>query len=409
MNDQAKIEVRNVYKIFGSHPDSVWDSIEKGESRTEIQNQTDQLIAVRDVSFAVKPGELFVIMGLSGSGKSTLIRCLNRLMDPTSGEVLINNEDITHIPPKELRAVRRESIAMVFQNFALFPHLRIWENVAYGLKMQGMKLEERKKITFESLELVGLKDWEDYYPDELSGGMKQRVGLARALATDADILLMDEAFSALDPLIRTEMQDELLKLQRRLSKTIVFITHDLSEALKLGDRIAVMRDGEVVQIDTPEELLRNPSNEYVESFVKNVDRSQVLTAQSIMIQSETIVSPKSGPRVALHKMRELGISSVFVVDKDKILEGIVTAEQAVEAVNKNVDSLDTLIQRDVPTASPEATLNELIPIASEAKTPIAIVNEDKKLLGIIVRATLLSGLVEGQEINEPVADSEGGE
>lgn len=409
MSDQAKIEAHNVYKVFGSHPQSVWDLIEKGESRTDIQNKTQQLIAVRDVSFSVKSGELFVIMGLSGSGKSTLIRCLNRLIEPTAGKVLINNEDITNIPLKTMRNVRRKNIAMVFQNFALFPHRKIWENVAYGLKMQGIKLKERQKTAYESLELVGLQGWEDYYPDELSGGMKQRVGLARALATDADILLMDEAFSALDPLIRAEMQDELLHLQQRLDKTIIFITHDLSEALKLGDRIAVMRDGEIVQTATPEKLLRNPANEYVKTFVENVDRSQVLTAQSVMIQSETIFSPRSGPRVALHKMRELGISSVFVVDKDKTLEGIVTVEQAVEGVNQNLDSLESLIQKDIPTVSPEATLNELIPIAAEAKTPIAVINEDNTLLGIIVRATLLSGLVEKQEIDEPDTVSEGGE
>lgn len=399
MEKRIKVEVKNLYKIFGNRPELAWELIDEGKSRTEIHDQTGQLVAVRDVSFEIQSGEIFVIMGLSGSGKSTLIRCLNRIIDPTAGEVYINGENITQLATKQMRAIRRDQIAMVFQNFALFPHRTVWENVAYGLKMQGIDREERKLKAYETLALVGLKGWEEYYPEQLSGGMQQRVGLARALATDADILLMDEAFSALDPLIRAEMQNELLNLQQKLKKTIVFITHDLSEALKIGERIAVMRDGEVVQIATPEELLRSPADEYVASFVKDIDRSQVVTAQSVMIEPETIVSPKSGPRVALHKMKELNLSSVFVVDQDHHLEGIVTVDQAVQAVNNNEDSLEPFIQKDIPKVSPDTTLNELIPMAAEAKGPIAVVNEQNILLGIIVRVSVLAGLAEAKDVN----------
>lgn len=408
MEKQAKVEVHNLYKVFGNRPDSVWDLVEEGKSRSEIQEKTGQLIAVRDVSFTVKPGEIFVIMGLSGSGKSTLIRCLNRIIDPTSGDVFLNGENITNLHPKQMRNIRRESVAMVFQNFALFPHRTVWENVAYGLKMQGVERNDRKQKAYNSLELVGLKGWEEHYPDQLSGGMQQRVGLARALATDADILLMDEAFSALDPLIRGEMQNELLNLQQKLKKTIIFITHDLSEALKIGERIAVMRDGEIVQTATPEELLRAPADEYVASFVKNIDRSQVITAQSVMIKPETIVSPKSGPRVALHKMKELNLSSVFVVDQDQRLKGIVTVDQAVKAVENNQSSLESLIQKDVPKVSPDTTLNELIPLAAEVTSPITVVDEENTLLGIIVRVSVLAGLTEVKGTSSTEKITEGG-
>lgn len=408
MEKQAKVEVHNLYKVFGNRPDSVWDLVEEGKSRSEIQEKTGQLIAVRDVSFTVKPGEIFVIMGLSGSGKSTLIRCLNRIIDPTSGDVFLNGKNITNLHPKQMRNIRRESVAMVFQNFALFPHRTVWENVAYGLKMQGVERNDRKQKAYNSLELVGLKGWEEHYPDQLSGGMQQRVGLARALATDADILLMDEAFSALDPLIRGEMQNELLNLQQKLKKTIIFITHDLSEALKIGERIAVMRDGEIVQTATPEELLRAPADEYVASFVKNIDRSQVITAQSVMIKPETIVSPKSGPRVALHKMKELNLSSVFVVDQDQRLKGIVTVDQAVKAVENNQSSLESLIQKDVPKVSPDTTLNELIPLAAEVTSPITVVDEENTLLGIIVRVSVLAGLTEVKGTSSTEKITEGG-
>lgn len=253
-------------------------------------------------------------MGLSGSGKSTLVRLLNRLIDPTLGKIYIDGKDIVKMSKEELRKVRREKISMVFQKFALLPHRTILENTEFGLEIQGIDKAARKQRALESLKLVGLEGYENQYPDQLSGGMQQRVGLARALANDPDVLLMDEAFSALDPLIRKDMQDELLDLQSNMEKTIIFITHDLDEALRIGDRIALMKDGTIVQVGTPEEILMNPSNDYVERFVEDVDLSKVLTANHVMKRAEAVNVDK-GPRVALQMMRDLGISSIYVVNK----------------------------------------------------------------------------------------------
>ena len=266
-------------------------------------------------------------MGLSGSGKSTLVRLLNRLIEPTSGEIYIDGDMITNMSKDQLREVRRKKISMVFQNFALFPHRTILENTEYGLELQGVEKEQRRSKALESLKLVGLEGFEEQYPNQLSGGMQQRVGLARALANDPDILLMDEAFSALDPLIRKDMQDELLELHTSVGKTIIFITHDLDEALRIGDRIVLMKDGNIVQIGTPEEILMNPSNEYVERFVEDVDLSKVLTAGHIMKRAETVQIDK-GARVALTLMKNLGISSIYAVDKKKHLLGVISAQAA---------------------------------------------------------------------------------
>ena len=268
--------------------------------------ETGMTVGVNRASFSVESGEVFVIMGLSGSGKSTLVRLLNRLIEPTEGTVLVDGDDVTKMSADELRQMRRTKMGMVFQRFALFPHKSVRENVEYGLEVQGVPKRERREKALQSLELVGLKDYADQLPDQLSGGMQQRVGLARALAIDPDILLMDEAFSALDPLIRKEMQDEMMELQSTMNKTIVFITHDLDEALRIGDRIALMKDGSIVQIGTPEEILTNPANEYVEKFVEDVNITKVLTAGSVMKRPEVLVLGKEGPRVALKRMREQG-------------------------------------------------------------------------------------------------------
>ncbi|MGO1712719.1 MAG: quaternary amine ABC transporter ATP-binding protein, partial [Senegalia sp. (in: firmicutes)] len=296
------VEVKDVYKIFGNKPKKAFPLLEKGMSKEEILKTTGNTVGINDASFSVEKDEFFVIMGLSGSGKSTLIRCLNRLIEPTQGEILIDGQDIAD--KDKLREIRRKKISMVFQNFGLFPHRNILSNVEYGLEVQDVEKEKRKAKAIEAIELVGLKGYEESMPDELSGGMKQRVGLARALANDPDILLMDEAFSALDPLIKKEMQDELLALQAKMHKTIIFITHDLDEALKLGDRIAVMKDGVIVQIGTSEDILTNPANDYVKEFVQDVDRSRVVTAEAIMRNPEALVSSKDGPRAAVRKMKE---------------------------------------------------------------------------------------------------------
>src|SRR5699024_2934173 len=279
-------------------------------SKSEILEQTGNTVGVNRASFSVDAGEIFVIMGLSGSGKSTLIRLVNRLIEPTEGNIYIDGDDLSKMDKKSLRKVRREKLSMVFQKFALFPHRTILENAEYGLEIQNVPKEERQKKAKDALEMVGLGGYLHQAPGQLSGGMQQRVGLARALANDPEVLLMDEAFSALDPLIRKEMQDELIDLQASMKKTILFITHDLDEALRLGDRIALMKDGSIVQIGTPEEILVKPANDYVEKFVEDVDRSKILTAQHIMKRPETVNIDRHGPRVALERMRAEGISSI---------------------------------------------------------------------------------------------------
>ncbi len=392
-----KIKVKNVFKIFGPNPQKIIPLIEKGKSKEEILKETGHGVGVNNANFAVEQGEIFVVMGLSGSGKSTLIRCLNRLIEPTAGEILIDGENIVGCDKDTLLQIRRKKMAMVFQNFALFPHYTVGENVAYGLEVQGEDLETRHKKAYEALELVGLKGYEESYPDQLSGGMQQRVGLARALATDPDILLMDEAFSALDPLIRKEMQDELLVLQARMQKTIIFITHDLDEALKLGDRIAIMKDGVIVQIGTPEEILTHPADDYVRDFVQDVNRVKVLTASAIMKKPDAVVSRKDGNKVAIRKMQEAGISSIFVTDKERHIRGIITIDDAMALLKKGEHSFESIINTEVPTTSPDTSIVDLLPIAVDTKYPIVVVDDDKKMLGIIVRVSVLSGILGEEE------------
>ncbi|WP_099192313.1 quaternary amine ABC transporter ATP-binding protein [Tepidibacter mesophilus] len=389
-----KIEVKNLVKVFGNNPNRALERLEKGEGKEQILKETGLTVGVNNASFEVKEGEFFVIMGLSGSGKSTLIRLVNRLIEPTVGEINIDGENITKMKADQLINVRRKKLGMVFQNFALFPHRTIIDNVEFGLEIQGVSKAEREEKARKSIEDVGLKGYEDQYPDQLSGGMQQRVGLARALANDTDILLMDEAFSALDPLIRKEMQDELINLQGKLKKTILFITHDLDEALKLGDRIAIMKNGNIVQIGTPEEILENPANKYVYNFVEDVDRSKVLVASNVMKKPDIITTWKDGPRVAIRKMEETGLSSIFVVDKEKKIKGILTIDDAIKAVNEN-KWIEDVLQYDFHKTSPDTPLNELLGVAAETQYPIAVI-EDDKLLGIIVRVSILSGLVLGK-------------
>ena len=391
MNDQTiKIKVNSLTKIFGKHPKKALQLLEDGLPKSEILEKTGMTIGVNNVSFEVHSGEIFVIMGLSGSGKSTLVRMLNRLIEPTSGQVLIDGEDLVQMNKEQLIDVRRKKLSMVFQHFALFPHRTILENTEYGLEIQGVDKEKRKEKAIESLKLVGLEGYEQSFPDELSGGMKQRVGLARALANDPDILLMDEAFSALDPLIRKDMQDELLELQSKMEKTIVFITHDLDEALRIGDRIALMKDGNVVQIGTPEEILTEPANEYVERFVEDVDLSKVLTASNVMLRAETMGIDK-GPRVALQLMKERGISNIYIVNKKQELLGAITAQQAVEAVNTGKTTEEILV-KDLVTVTPDTLLMDLIDKVAEATIPVTVVDENQRLKGIIIRGAILGAL-----------------
>ncbi len=392
----AKILVENLVKIFGDRPDRALKMLREGYGKDEILKKTKQTVGINNVSFEINEGEIFVLMGLSGSGKSTLLRCINRLIEPTSGRIILDGEDITRVDESVLREIRRKRLGMVFQRFALFPHRTVADNVAFGLEVQGVDREVRLRKARETLELVGLKGWEDRYPGNLSGGMQQRVGLARALVSDPDILLMDEPFSALDPLIRRDMQDELLTLQSQVNKTIIFVTHDLDEALKLGDRIALMKDGVIVQIGTPEEILTRPADEYVRRFVEDVDMTRVLTAEGVMKPAEA-VPLKDGPRVALRRMKERGISSLFVLTRDRKLAGIVTADDALAAADRNDEDLSRILITDVPRTLPETSISEIIPVLADSRFPVAVVRDDGKLLGVIVRGSLLAGLVRKDE------------
>lgn len=388
-----KIEVRNLVKIFGSKPKLAVKRLAEGWSKERILKVTGQTVGVNNVSLAVDEGELFVIMGLSGSGKSTLIRCLNLLTKPTSGQILVDDENIVEYNKKQLRRFRQKKVAMVFQNFGLFTHRTVLGNVEYGLEVRNIDKEKRRKIALEALENVGLKGWEDKMPTELSGGMQQRVGLARALANDPDILLMDEPFSALDPLIRRDMQIELLEMQAKLKKTIIFITHDINEAFKLGDRVAVMKDGKIVQQGTPEEILNNPSNEYIEDFVKTIDRTKVVQAKNIMIRPNALVSIKDGVRVAIREMQANNISSVFVVGDKMKIAGIVTIDDCVEAVKNKRTSLQELLRHDYHKTTKDEFVENLLEDAIKTKYPIVVVNDEDRLLGIIVRTSILAGLL----------------
>lgn len=397
MNILPVIKVEGLSKIFGKNINQAKKLLDKGTTKDEILKQTGCTVGVNRASFEVEEGEVFVIMGLSGSGKSTLVRLLNRLIEPTEGSVLVDGEDLAKVDKQTLRKVRREKMSMVFQKFALFPHRTILENAGFGLEIQGLEKNEQTKKAKESLELVGLGDYINQYPEQLSGGMQQRVGLARALANDPEVLLMDEAFSALDPLIRKDMQDELLDLQANMKKTIIFITHDLDEALRIGDRIALMKDGSIVQIGSPEEILVNPANDYVEKFVEDVDRSKVLTAEHIMKRPETINIEKHGPRVALERMKDEGISSIYVTDGKRNLKGYVTADDASDARKNEIRDLNEILRTDVPTVKKDTSMNDIFEVIYDSPIPIAVV-EDGKLFGIIVRGAVIAALAGEGEV-----------
>ena len=321
----SKIEINNVYKIFGNNPKSVLPMVKEGSTKDEILEKTGHTVGLDNVSLKIEEGETFVCMGLSGSGKSTLIRHLNRLIDPTDGEILVEGTNVMSLDKEKLIEFRRHKMSMVFQRFGLFPHKTVLQNVGYGLEMQGKAEDERNKISMEKIDAVGLNGFENQYPNQLSGGMQQRVGLARALATDTDIMLMDEAFSALDPLIRSDMQKQLIDLQSELKKTIVFITHDLDESLRLGDHIGILNSGKLVQVGNPEEIIMNPADDYVKAFVKDVNRAKVIKAKIIMKN--------------LNESENIDKSNVIKVNEDQFIEEflpqIVCSDSNCEVVDKN--------------------------------------------------------------------------
>ena len=389
-----KIVVKGLYKVFGPHPEKALRMLEAGHSKDEIMEKTRHGVGVANADFVVNAGEILVVMGLSGSGKSTLVRCINRLIEPTAGSVIVNDQDVTQLGIKDLRHFRQKHLGMVFQNFALFPHRSVVRNVEYGLEIQGVDPAKRHEAAMAAIEQVGLKGWEESLPDQLSGGMQQRVGLARALALDADIMLMDEAFSALDPLIRRDMQDELLDLQEKVQKTIVFISHDLDEAIKLGDRIVLMKDGLIVQQGTAEEILTNPADDYVARFVEGVDMSKVITAETVMKKYEAVAYLKTdGPKASLRKMEKAGTSSIFVRDRGQ-LKGIVTARACRAAVDRGEKTLESILDTDFNMVSPDTPANELFPLLADEPYPIAVVTEDGHLKGVVAAGSLLAKLSE---------------
>ncbi len=390
-----RISVNNLWKVFGPDPERAMTPEHQGWSKADIQAELGCVVALQDVSFDVGLGETFVVMGLSGSGKSTLIRCLIRLIEPTAGQIWIDGEDVLSYNDKQLTQFRRRKSAMVFQHFGLLPHRSIIDNAAWGLEVQGMSKRDRHERARQSLEVVGLKGWENAFATELSGGMQQRVGLARALTVDPEILLMDEPFSALDPLIRREMQDELINLQQRIQKTIIFITHDLDEALKLGSRIAIMRDGMIIQMGTPEDIVERPADAYVEDFIRDVSKTRLMGAASIMQEPAVRALATQSPATALDAMRSAGAGAASVVDAAGGFIGVVTAERAAEAAGRGVQRLQDLDFRSAtasPRVSPDTSIDDLIPLAAATELPVTVVDEDGRLLGEIPRTNLLTSL-----------------
>ncbi|WP_440136911.1 quaternary amine ABC transporter ATP-binding protein [Georgenia satyanarayanai] len=394
----SALRAENVYKVFGRRSQEAVRRLRAGASRDEVKPMGTA--AVIDASFEVQPGETFVVMGLSGSGKSTLIRMLNGLLTPTAGRVVIGDQSITDVSPAELRQIRRTKISMVFQHFALLPHRTVLDNVAYPQEIRGMAKAERLAKAQEAVAMTGLAGWEDSLPAQLSGGMRQRVGLARALAADTDILLMDEAFSALDPLIRREMQEQLVELQSKLGKTIVFITHDLNEAMFLGDRIAVMRDGRVVQIDTAEQILAQPADDYVAKFIADVDRSRVITAGALMRRPISVVQLGGGPGVALRELEATQGSAAYVVDRRRVLHGTVHDQDLLAAQRRGDRTLESAVRPDTSAVSPDTPLSDMFAPAAEARLPLAVTDADGRLVGVVPRVSMLEAMV------PPTADDE---
>lgn len=379
----SKIEVKNIYKIFGAHPKKWLEAAQSGMSKEELLAKSGHTLGLRDISLSIEEGSIYVIMGLSGSGKSTLIRHFNRLIEPSAGHILVDGVDVVSLNKRDLEIFRQKKMSMVFQRFGLFPHRTVLDNAAYGLTVQGVGKAEREKRAREWLEQVGLSGFENQYPHQLSGGMQQRVGLARALATDAEILLMDEAFSALDPLIRREMQDQLLQLQAKLNKTIVFITHDLDEALRLGNRIAILKDGELVQEGTPEDILLNPANDYVQSFLQDVNRTKVLNATHAVNPARLTLTMRSRPAHAVDRMKALNYEYAPVLD-GKRLAGVLTAEAAEKAMQEGVRDVSRYVE-DLASVPATAGLGEVLAQLVHSDQPVAVTGEDDEFLGMLSR------------------------
>ncbi|ANG63855.1 glycine betaine/L-proline ABC transporter ATP-binding protein [Marinobacterium aestuarii] len=379
------VRIENLFKVFGEKPESVIPMVEAGQSKDEILAATGHTLGLQNINLDINKGEIFVIMGLSGSGKSTLIRHFNRLIDPTQGHIFVDGVDVMKFSARELQDFRRHKMSMVFQRFGLLPHHSVLENVGYGLSIQGLSKDKVREKAMHWLDAVGLGGYEDQYPSQLSGGQQQRVGLARALCTDAEILLMDEAFSALDPLIRREMQDQLISLQHKLHKTIIFITHDLDEALRLGDKIAILRDGKLIQVGNPEDILLHPADDYVEAFVHDVNRTKVLTAAHVVNKTLLTLTGRTSPQQALDKIRERHADYACVLD-GKSLKGIITLGEAERALSEGAGNIADYVS-DVNCVPDSAELEALLPrlLVGKEDQPIGVTNEEGEFTGMVSR------------------------
>ncbi len=398
MMNTPVLEVKNLYKLFiplehSQNEKEAMTLLEQGRSRSEVQQATGITAGLIDINFSVQRGEVFVLIGLSGSGKSTLIRCLNMLHPPTSGTVHLDGEDVTTMSSKQLQNLRRTKVAMVFQSFGLISNRNVLENTYYGLEIRGVPLKERTERALKMLEMVGLADWEHTRISALSGGMKQRVGIARALANDPDILLMDEAFSALDPLVRNDLQFELLRIQERTGKTIVFITHDINEAFRLGTHVGILRDGRMVQIGTPEEMITNPADDYVRSFINNADSSKIFTVRNVMSTQTCIVRNIDGAATAMRNMKSSGVSSAYVVDEHLHFLGIITLDGAMQVL-AGYTSFDKAILRNVPAISNlDTPVADIMPMSASTPFPLPVLDENGLFCGIVTKASVIASFV----------------
>jgi glycine betaine/proline transport system ATP-binding protein len=387
------LELKNVSKLYGINRAEAARMMREGSDKQTVYKKTGATVALWDVNLKIRRGEIFVVIGLSGSGKSTVVRCLNRLHKPTAGSVLFEGQDITKFGNRDLLELRRRKMSMVFQSFGLMSHRDVLGNVAYGLEVRGMSRAQREEKARQVIQMVGLSGLEHQSCDSLSGGMRQRVGIARALANDPEVLLMDEPFSALDPLVRRDMQFELLKIQRKLGKTVVFITHDIDEAFKLGDTVAIMRDGKVIQVDTPEGMSADPADDYVQRFVGSADRSKVTSLRSVMITPASLARLTDRPAQAIEAMRRNALSTVYVVDHSLRLRGILTIADAVRAHREGLP-IAQVMNPDVETCNPDETVHAILPRAAQAPYPLAVIDETGSLLGIVTKAAVLSTLAQ---------------
>ena len=389
---EVVLSVRNLRKFFGINRSSARKMLQEGAGKNEILKKTGVTVAVNDVSFDVERGKIFALIGLSGSGKSTVVRCINMLQRPTSGQIFFEGRDVVHMNKQELLELRRSKISMVFQSFGLMSHRDVLGNVAYGLDIRGIDKGARERKAMEMIELVGLEGWERRSIDDLSGGMKQRVGIARALCNDPDLLLMDEPFSALDPLARHDMQFELLSIQKKLGKTVIFITHDINEAFKMGDTVGIMRDGRIEQLGAPTDLTLSPANDYVKDFLGSIDKTKVLSVRHIMITPSCLIREQADPVTAIREMRENDVSTAYVIGRKMEFIGIVTLTNALQARHDNLPSVASVLTRDVPKVEQDALISDIIGTASDTPFPLAVLDDRGRLEGIVSRAAILSSL-----------------